>query len=171
MLPRRISRALALVLVVTCVQPAAAASTEELEEKLRALQEQVDALRQELERSKAERATPPVSNAPPARIAPAATTPPAAQSPMTSAPEPPAPARPYGLSDFKLGGYGSTRFEASDLNHLTDTFTFRRFVLTGDATIGERLRSLVELELERLTELEVERGAPSEGGRRGFSQS
>src|SRR5262249_32079905 len=47
----------------------------------------------------------------------------------------------------------------------------RRFVLTGDATIAERLRGLVEIELERFTELEVERTAASEGGRMGFSQA
>jgi len=80
-------------------------------------------------------------------------------------------ARPSWLSDFKLGGYGSTRFEANDLNKFSDSFTFRRFVLTGDATIGERLRSYVELEFERLTELEVERRQPVEAGLRGFSQS
>jgi hypothetical protein len=79
--------------------------------------------------------------------------------------------RPYSLTDFKLGGYGSTRFEASDLNKMSDTFTFRRFVLTGDATIGSRLRSVVELEFERLTELEIERSAPKEDGQRGFGQS
>jgi hypothetical protein len=83
--------------------------------------------------------------------------------------EPPAYSRPAWLSDFRLGGYGSTRFEASDLDNVGNTFTFRRFVLTGDATIAERLRGLVELEFERLTNLEVERAAPSERGRRGFS--
>jgi len=84
---------------------------------------------------------------------------------------PPLVSRPSWLSDFKLGGYGSTRFEANDLNKFSDTFTFRRFVLTGDATIAERLRSVVEIEFERLTELEVERRQPVEGGQRGFSQS
>lgn len=173
MLPRTLSRALATVfavLEILTVRPASAASPEDIEQKLRALQEQVDALRQELERSKAERATP-------ARSAPTPASPPVppvtAQPPTTPAPpaEPSAPGRAYGLGDFKLGGYGSTRFEASDLNQLSDTFTFRRFVLTGDATIGERLRSVVELELERLTEIEVERRAPKERGRRGFAQS
>jgi len=59
---------------------------------------------------------------------------------------PPLVSRPPWLSDFKLGGYGSTRFEANDLNKFSDTFTF-------------------------LTELEVERRQPVEGGLRGFSQS
>jgi hypothetical protein len=125
-----------------------AGSTEDLEQKLRALQEQVNALQRQIEQAK----TPPPASAQPVA-------------------EPPAPYRPLGLSDFRLGGYGSTRFEASDLDKVNNTFIFRRFVLTGDATIGERLRGLVELEFERLTELEVERKAPSEAGLRGFSQS
>jgi hypothetical protein len=127
--------------------PADAASPEEIEAKLKALQEQVDGLRRELQQ---------------ARTAPPAPAPPASAPPTE---------RPLSVADFKLGGYGSTRFEATDLDALNNTFTFRRFVLSGDATIGERLRGLVELEFERLTELEVERGAPSEGGRRGFSEA
>src|SRR5205823_13179162 len=119
----------------------------------------------ELDRTKAERAAAPTVTAPPVAVQ-SPTAPPA---PLDTAALP--PTRAYGLSDFKLGGYGSTRFEASDLSHFSDTFTFRRFVLTGDATIGERLRSVVELEFERLTELEVERRTVKESGRRGFSQS
>jgi hypothetical protein len=127
------------------VPRAVAASPEEIEQKLQALQEQVNELKRQLDEAK---------------------------KPVTSAPEPTAPpVRPSWLSDFRLGGYGSTRFEASSLKDNRDTFTFRRFVLTGDATIGERLRALVEIELERFTELEVERGTPAEGGLRGFSQS
>lgn len=137
---------------------AQAAPAEEIEQKLKALQEQVDDLRKQLERAKSP--APPSAPAPPAT----ATTPPPTL-------EPPQPLRPAWLSDFRLGGYGSTRFEASDLDNINNTFTFRRFVLAGDATIAERLRGLVEIEFERFTELEVERGAPSEGGLRGFSQS
>jgi uncharacterized protein YifE (UPF0438 family) len=136
---------------------AAAASPEEIEAKLKTLQDQVDGLRRELDESRARAATP--TPAPPGP-APAAVTVPAVPT-----------ERPLRVSDFKIGGYGSTRFEATDLSRLNNTFTFRRFVLSGDATIGERLRSVVELEFERLTELEVERTAPSEDGRRGFSQS
>jgi hypothetical protein len=162
--------------------PALAASPEEIEKKLQALQDQVDALRRQLEEAKA--AARPAATAPPT-APPAATAPPAPPSaigaqPLTpppapvtvSATEPPTPTwRPGWLTDFKLGGYGSTRFEASSLKDNRDTFTFRRFVLTGDATVGERLRGVFELELERFTELEVERRAPVEGGLRGFSQS
>ncbi len=128
-----------------------AGSTEELEQQLRALEKEVNVLKRQIEQT----GTPP----------PAA--------PVTSQPgaEPAVPYRALGLSEFTLGGYGSTRFEASDLTKVNNTFTFRRFVLAGDATIGDRLRGVVELELERLTNLEVERKAPVEGGRQGFSQS
>jgi hypothetical protein len=154
MLPRNPKTVVALVVLVaqlaTAVPPATAATADEIEQKLKALQEQVDTLRKQLEDTK---------------------TPPSAPAPVAQPPAPLDLAKPSLLSDFRLGGYGSTRFEASDLKNLNNTFTFRRFVLTGDATIGERLRGLVELEFERFTELEVERNAPSEGGRRGFSQS
>lgn len=136
---------------LTAAPAARAASTEELEAKLKALETQVDALKKEMRETK----TPPP---PPPAAAPAA-------------PESPAYAPAVAPSGFRLGGYGSTRLETSDLDNLNNTFTFRRFVLTGDAAIGERLRGLVELEVERLTELEVERRAPVEAGRRGFSQS
>ena len=166
MLPSGLSRAVTILIVVSSsltAMPAHAAAPEEIEQKLQALQQQVDELRKELERSR----TPRGVTAAPPPVAPPS--PPVVMTPSASETAP--PARAYGLGDFKLGGYGSTRFEASDLDRAGNTFTFRRFVLTGDATIGERLRSVVEIELERLTEVEVERGAPSEGGRRGFSQS
>ena len=142
-----------------------AASAEEIEQKLKALQEQVNDLKKQLEQSNKTQA--PVTQAPPPL--PAAVQPVAQVTTVPAAP--PLVSRPSWLSDFKLGGYGSTRFEANDLNKFSDTFTFRRFVLTGDATIAERLRSVVEIEFERLTELEVERRQPVEGGQRGFSQS
>src|SRR5215475_1350661 len=125
--------------------PADAASPEELDAKLKALQEQVDALKKELEKSR--------------------------QAPAVAAPPAPAPATTPWITDFKIGGYGSVRFESSDIDKVGDTFTFRRFVLSGDATIANRIRSVVELEFEHLTELEVEKSAPSEGGLRGFSNS
>src|SRR5436853_7536237 len=84
----------------------------------------------------------PVTKAPPPL--PAAVQPVAQVTTVPAAP--PLVSRPSWLSDFKLGGYGSTRFEANDLNKFSDTFTY-------------------------LTELEVERRQPVEGGLRGFSQS
>ncbi|MFQ5684271.1 MAG: hypothetical protein ACE5HC_13505 [Candidatus Binatia bacterium] len=61
------------------------------------------------------------------------------------------------LERTKVGGYGSLRYGTSNLNALQNTFTFRRFVLTLDAPIAERLKSYFELEFERFTELELER--------------
>src|SRR5262249_20099840 len=158
---RLFSRVVAVVVTSTQVlawAPAArAASAEEIEEKLKVLQEQVNDLRRQLEQSKTQAPAPPTAVQPVSQV--------------VTVPAAPPVARPSWLSDFKIGGYGSTRFEANDLSKFSDTFTFRRFVLTGDATIGERLRTVVELELERLTELEIERRALVEDGRRGFSQS
>jgi hypothetical protein len=152
--------------------PVDAASPDELDAKLKALQEQVDALKKELEKSR----QAPAAVAPPAPVpTPAGEAAPAAQPSPTPAtaqqpPPPPATSTPW-ITDFKIGGYGSVRFESSDINKVGDTFTFRRFVLSGDATIANRIRSVVELEFEHLTELEVEKSAPSEGGLRGFSNS
>jgi len=160
MTSRSSSRMVAVVLasmqLLAWTPPARAASPEEIEEKLKVLQDQVNDLKRQLEQSK--------TQAPPPAVQPVSQV-------VTVPAAPPAVTRPSWLSDFKIGGYGSTRFEANDLSKFSDTFTFRRFVLTGDATIGERLRSVVELEVERLTELEIERRALVEDGRRGFSQS
>src|SRR5262249_45147263 len=122
----------------------------------------------------------PAVAAPPAPApAPPAETPAAGQpapaptpTPVTAEqPSPPAAATTPWITDFKIGGYGALRFEASNIDKIGDTLTFRRFVLSGDATIANRIRSVVELEFEHLTELEVEKSAPSEGGLRGFSNS
>lgn len=67
------------------------------------------------------------------------------------------------LERVKLGGYGSFRFDHSDLDELKDTFTFRRFVLTTDANIAPRLRGYLELEFERFRELELEKGLRATG--------
>jgi hypothetical protein len=141
------------------------------------LEAQVNALRRELEQSRS--AAPPPS--PPTTATPTSGAPVAAPvvpaepgpgvTPVTQTTAPSAPRVAPWLSDFKIGGYGSVRFESSDVQNAHDTFTFRRFVLTGDATIAERLRSVVEVEFERLNELEIERKQPVEEGRRGFSNS
>ena len=168
---RLVAFALVAVLGFGRVPCAVAASPEEIEQKLQTLEQEIRTLKQQLEQN---RTSPPTPR--PAAQSPA--TPAAAPVAQDSIPESapltpllPGVARPSWLSDFRLGGYGSTRFEASDLKNLNNTFTFRRFVLTGDATIAERLRSLVEIEFERFTELEVERKRASEGGQQGFSQS
>src|SRR5438094_9717610 len=152
--------------------PVGAASPEVLDAKLKALQEEVDALKKEIEKSR----KAPTVVAPPAPAPTSATPPPGEPAPATAPttaaqPQaPPATTTPW-ITDFKIGGYGSTRFEASDIDKVGDTFTFRRIVWSGDATIANRIRSVVELECEHLTELEVEKSAPSEGGLRGFSNS
>lgn len=64
---------------------------------------------------------------------------------------------------FKLGGYGSIRFEANSGEDLNSTFTFRRFVLTTDAKIASRLRIYSELEFERFRKIELERKVTSSG--------
>ncbi|MFQ5853404.1 MAG: hypothetical protein ACE5JU_22830, partial [Candidatus Binatia bacterium] len=69
------------------------------------------------------------------------------------------------LGQTRIGGYGSTRYGTSNLDDLHNSFTFRRFVLTADAPIAERLKYSLELEFERFTELELERKTfPTAGG-------
>lgn len=70
-----------------------------------------------------------------------------------------------------VGGYGSMRFEANDLSGgelmpsgPANGFTFRRFVLTTDAKITDRLRVYTETELERLHGIEVEKSAAATAG-------
>ncbi|HZD54011.1 MAG TPA: hypothetical protein VE175_13260, partial [Woeseiaceae bacterium] len=60
-----------------------------------------------------------------------------------------------------VGGYGSSRFEASNLDEQDPGFTFRRFVLALDARPTDRLETYLELEFERFTELELEKGIES----------
>src|SRR5437660_1661477 len=127
--------------------PVGAASPEVLDAKLKALQEEVDALKKEIEKSR----KAPTVVAPPAPAPTSGTPPPGEPAPATAPttaaqPQaPPATTTPW-ITDFKIGGYGSTRFEASDIDKVGDTFTFRRFVLSGDATIANRIRSVVELD-------------------------
>jgi hypothetical protein len=77
----------------------------------------------------------------------------------------------------KIGGYGSVRFEANDVgdDHFVPGgsakgFTFRRFVLTTETRLNDRLRIYTETEFERLLELEVERKVESNGGGLQFEQ-
>ena len=71
------------------------------------------------------------------------------------------------VDQTKIGAYGSIRYGTSSLDDLHNTFTFRRFVLTTDSPIAERLRAYLELEFERFTALELERRTfPTAGGLR-----
>jgi hypothetical protein len=69
--------------------------------------------------------------------------------------------RPGGVNigdAVKIGGYGSVRYETNSLTAPKPAgFDFRRFVLTTDATPSDRIRGYVEIEFERLGEIEVER--------------
>ncbi len=56
----------------------------------------------------------------------------------------------------KLGGYGSVRYE-NGTSKDPGTFTFRRFVLTTDAQVTDRLSVYSEIEYERFSELELEK--------------
>ena len=61
------------------------------------------------------------------------------------------------IEQTKVGAYGSMRYGTSNLDDLHNTFTFRRFVLTVDSPITERLKANMELEFERFTQLELEK--------------
>ncbi|MFQ5459104.1 MAG: hypothetical protein ACE5FC_11735, partial [Myxococcota bacterium] len=58
----------------------------------------------------------------------------------------------------KVGGYGSVRFENGSSRN-PSTFTFRRFVLTTDAQVNDRLSVYSEIEYERFSEIELEKDA------------
>ena len=44
------------------------------------------------------------------------------------------------IQQTKVGAYGSTRYGTTNLDDLHNTFTYRRFVLTVDSPIAERLK-------------------------------
>ena len=76
-----------------------------------------------------------------------------------------------------VGGYGSFRFEANDIpdrqfvpGGSAKGFTFRRFVLTTDSKLSDRLRVYSETEFERLLEIGVEKKAIRESGGVKFAQ-
>jgi outer membrane murein-binding lipoprotein Lpp len=61
------------------------------------------------------------------------------------------------IEQTKIGSYGSMRYGTSNLDDLHNTFTFRRFVMTVDSPIYERLKAYMELEFERFTSLELDK--------------
>jgi len=61
------------------------------------------------------------------------------------------------IEQTKVGAYGSMRYGTSNLNDLHNTFTFRRFVLSVDSPITERLKANMEFEFERFTSLELDK--------------
>src|SRR5262245_13018421 len=105
-------------------------------------------------------APPPDPNAqqPPADQA---AQPPAQPTPPTRPPLDSPGVRAGGLKltdAVSVGGYGSVRYEKNTLdNPKPSGFDFRRFVLTTEATPNDRLQAYIEIEFERLAEIEVER--------------
>jgi hypothetical protein len=68
------------------------------------------------------------------------------------------------IEQTKVGAYGSMRYGTSNLDDLHNTFTFRRFVLTVDSPISERLKANMELEFERFTSLELDKNLTRTSG-------
>src|SRR5262245_38197767 len=103
-------------------------------------------------------AQPPDQNAP---ADPAAAQPP--NQPRTPPQTPGVRTGTVKLGDaVTVGGYGSVRYEWNTLDKPKPSgFDFRRFVLTTDATPNDRLQAYIEIEFERLAEIEVERAFES----------
>ena len=100
---------------------------------------------------------------------------PPSEQPTTARPAPQTPGvRPggYNLGDVvRVGGYGSMRFETNNLESPKPAgFDFRRFVLTTDATPHERVQAYVEIEFERLAEIEIERSVERSTGGAKFKE-
>lgn len=163
----RASRAFTLVVCLFAgLVPASAADPEieALKQELRMLKERVSAQQAEIDQLK-QRA--------PAQAAAAA---PTAPAPTRAVPESAAQAtsmeggKPWYADRLQLGGYGSLRFETNDAG-VGRGFTMRRFVLTTDARLSSRIRLYTETELERLHEIEIEKGARAEAGGLRLSQA
>lgn len=63
-----------------------------------------------------------------------------------------------GENRVDLGGYGSFRLSTFDQEEGEPSFTLRRFVVTTDARLAGKLQVYAEVEYERLTKIEIERG-------------
>ena len=61
------------------------------------------------------------------------------------------------------------RYGTSDLDDLNNGFSFRRFVLTVDSAITERLKTNMELEFERFTSLELDKKLTRTSGSGGLT--
>jgi hypothetical protein len=159
-----------------------------MQQQLQKQQDVIDQLRQsqqelqrQLEGSRAQQpqtaAQPPASSAAPGTEARPTTQelPPSAQASTAEAPSTvrasqytnwQVAGRGINLGDrVRLGGYGSVRFETNDVatgNNVpggsAGSFTFRRLVLTTDVRPAPRLRIYTETEMERLFEIESEKG-------------
>jgi len=137
-----------------------AAYADDLRERVERMEQELRALKEELRRRDGGQAPAPAAEAPPP---PPAAGPPSPE-PTTTAKVEEKPSYRQVLDRVKLGGYGSIRYEASNLDEARSTFTFRRFVLTADADIAPRLRAYMELEFERFRKLELEKSLGAEEG-------
>lgn len=70
-----------------------------------------------------------------------------------------------------VGGYGSARFEAGGNDNQNTGFTHRRIVLAINSQLLDRLQTYFELEFERFTELELEKGVSAGDDKLEFSQA
>jgi hypothetical protein len=174
---------------------ALAARLQQQQAQIEALQKSQQGLLDELRAARSASATPAAAVATTqlaSSSAPAAP-PPTTTQPQSSAPaETPSTTRAGRYVDWqsaqpklslagdrvRLGGYGSVRFETNDVQNGNNIpggsaagFTFRRFVITTDARPASRLRIYSELELERLFNLEAEKGFTRSPGGLGFKQT
>ncbi|MBZ5551966.1 MAG: hypothetical protein LAO21_04535 [Acidobacteriia bacterium] len=147
--------------------------------KISDLQAQIDALRKQIGMERpveTETAVPPISPDDSAKVQV-----PRKEVMDSSSQTSPGRIRPGQISVLKdrvnIGGYGSVRFEANDVGGdffvpggSARGFTFRRFVLTTDTHLSDRLRIHTETEFERLLELEIERKVERSAGGLRFEQ-
>ncbi len=141
-----------LALVLLGHLPARGTTLEELEVQVKALNEKIEQMKREQEQQKqAEQLRQQQEEQKKTEAKPAT----AAREPFYK----------EILGGVRIGGYGSFRFEGSNLKDVGDTFTYRRFVLSADAAIAARLHSAVEVEFEHFTVLGLERNTgPAAGG-------
>lgn len=141
-----------------------------LQQRLDAQEEEIRRLRAEQQELKQQLAARPAGEAAESTSAAGAAAAQGAAAPMPPSPKAAAQSatnsnESWWRSDrLHIGGYGSFRFEAGDAPGQASSFTFRRFVVTTDARITDRLRIYSETELERLVALELDKGAERTAG-------
>ena len=188
-----------LLLCAACAQAAASETDQKaIQERIAALERRLEEQAREIERLRAEQqqllerldltagANSPLVAGPASVPVPIGTR--SSSSPATAQQQPPqtneqkknvAQKPTWAKGDrVVFGGYGSFRFEANNIGGgnfvpggAAKSFTFRRFVLTTDAGISDRLKFHSELEFERLLELKLERDVSRESGGTRFRQA
>lgn len=133
-----------LILILILLRTPVTAATETIRERIDRMEQELRRLRKELETQKTQQAE--------------------AQKAMEEQAVQPKPLLEEIRERVTVGGYGSVRFEANSLDDEEPTFTYRRFVLTVDAFPHDRLQTYLELELERFSELELEKDLEATAG-------